>query len=311
MGGEGNFRNILCGVDLSADAPVVEAHRIAGGSDAGTPLTFLHVLPDDFPGAPMSPAGAAQAVIDRERLARTVGDALEARVAGLTGRDARSSRFEIEGGAPSEVIVRRAGEMPADLVVIGRSSKSDDDVPLGKALLGRTATSVVREAPCSVLVVRQALVPRMGMRVLAAVDLLDGTAQVVRIAAVQAARMGAGLTLLHSLDPIRPATLGDPAVGTPLVIPGEASDELVRSAQERLRELVARIDLPAESLVVEEPPATAIVRTAESLDVALLVVGTRAKQGLARLVLGSVAEEVVRRSPCNVLVVRQSPPPPR
>ena len=246
MVGEGNFRNILCGVDLSADAPVVEAHRIAGGSDAGPPLTFLHVLPGDFPGAPMSPAGAAQAVIDRERLARTVGDALEARVAQLTGRDARSSRFEIEGGVPSEVIVRRAGEIAADLVVIGRSSRADPahDVPLGKALLGRTATSVVREAPCSVLVVRQVLVPRSGMRVLAAVDLLDGTAQVVRIAAVQAARMGAGLTLLHSLDPIRPATLGDPAVGTPLVIPGEASDELVRSAQERLRELVARIDLP-------------------------------------------------------------------
>jgi nucleotide-binding universal stress UspA family protein len=314
MVGEGNFRNILCGVDLSADAPVVEAHRIAGGSDLGPPLTFLHVLPDDFPGAPMSPSGAAQALIDRERMARTVGDALEAGVAQLTGRDARSSRFEIEGGIPSEVIVRRAGEIPADLVVIGRSSSTDqrrEDVPLGKVLLGRTATSVVREAPCSVLVVRQALVPRPGMRVLAAVDLLDGTAQVVRIAAVQAARMGAGLTLLHGLDPIRPATLGDPAVGTPLVIPGEASDELVRSAQERLRELVARIDLPAETLVVEEPPATAIVRTAQSLDAALLVVGTRArgKDGLARLVLGSVAQEVVRRSPCNVLVVRQASPP--
>ena len=63
MVGEGNFRNILCGVDLSADAPVVEAHRLAGGSDAGPPLTFLHVLPGDFPGAPMSPDGAAQAVI--------------------------------------------------------------------------------------------------------------------------------------------------------------------------------------------------------------------------------------------------------
>ena len=312
MVGEGNFRNILCGVDLSTDTPVVEAHRIAGGSDVGPRLTFLHVLPDDFPGAPMSPAGAAQAVIDRERLGRTVGDALEAAVAQLTGRDARSSRFEIEGGVPSEVIIRRAGEIPADLVVIGRSSSADhgrDVVPLGKALLGRTATSVVREAPCSVLVVRQALVPRSGMRVLAAVDLLDGTAQVVRIAAVQAARMGAGLTLLHSLDPIRPATLGDPAVGTPLVIPGEASDELVRSAQERLRELVARIDLKAETLVVEEPPATAIVRTAESLDAVLLVVGTRAKPGLVRLVLGSVAEEVVTRSPCNVLVVRQASSP--
>ena len=54
---------------------------MAGGTDIGPTLTFLHVLPGDFPGAPMSPEGATQAVIERERLARTVGDALEARVA--------------------------------------------------------------------------------------------------------------------------------------------------------------------------------------------------------------------------------------
>jgi nucleotide-binding universal stress UspA family protein len=310
MVGEGSFRSILCAVDLAADAPVIEAHRMAGGADIGPTLTFLHVVPDDFPGAPMSPAGATQAVIDRERLGRTVGDALEARVARLTGRDASSSRFEIEGGVPSQVIVSRAQELSTDLVVLGHSSKEGPERPaLGQALLGRTASTVVREAPCSVLVVRQGASPRPGTRVLAAVDLLEGTAQVVRIAAVQAARLGAGLTLLHSLDPIRPVTLGDPGIGVPLVVPGEASDDLVRSAQDRLRELVARIELPAETLVVEEPASAAILRTAEALGASLLIVGTRAKEGLARLVLGSVAQEVVTRAPCNVLVVRQSFPP--
>ena len=310
MVGEGNFRSILCAVDLAADAPVLAAHRMAGGADNGSTLTYLHVVPDAFPGAPMSPAGAAQAVIDRERLARTVGDALEARVAQLTGRDASSARFEIEGGVAPQAIIRRAQELPADLVVVGHASKpGEGPAALGQALLGRTASTVVREAPCSVLVVRQAGPPRPDLRVLAAVDLLDGTAQVVRIAAVQAARLGARLTLLHSLDPIRPATLGDPAIGVPLVVPGEASDDLVRGAQERLRELVGRIELPAETLVVEEPPGAAILRTAQALEVGLLVVGARAKEGLARLVLGSVAEEVVTRSPCDVLVVRQSFPP--
>jgi nucleotide-binding universal stress UspA family protein len=286
---------------------------MAGGSDIGPALIFLHVLPDDFPGAPMSPGGAVQAVMDRERLARTVGDALESRVARLTSRDSRSSRFEIEGGVASEVIVSRAREIPADLVVIGRSGGSGERrgpaAPIGRGLLGSTARHVVREAPCSVLVANQVVVPRPGARVLAAVDLLDGTAQVVRVAAREAARMGAGLTLLHSLDPIRPVTLGDPTVGVPLLVPGEASDDLVRAAQNRLRELVARIELPAETLVVEESPAAAIVRTAQALEAPLLVVGTRAKDGLARLVLGSVAEEVVTRSPSNVLVVRQSFPP--
>jgi nucleotide-binding universal stress UspA family protein len=308
MVGEGNFRNILCAVDLAADAPLIAADRMAG-ADSGSALTFLHVVPDAFPGAPMSPDGAAQVMIERERLARTVGDALEARVAQLTARDARSSRFEIEGGVPSQVIVGRAQEISADLIVVGHSSKAATAPGLGHGLMGRTASTVVREAPCSVLVVRQAAAPRPGARVLAAVDLLDGTAQVVRIAAVQAARLGAGLALLHSLDPIRPATLGDPGIGVPLMVPGAAGEDLVRSVQDRLRQLVSRIELPAETLVVEEPAAAAILRTAEALEATLVVVGTRAKEGLARLVLGSVAQEVVTQSPCDVLVVRQSFPP--
>jgi nucleotide-binding universal stress UspA family protein len=308
MAAEASFRNILCAADLASEAPIVEAHRLAG---AGTALVYLHVLPDEFPGAPMSPGGATQAVLDRERLARTVGDALEEQVARLTGRDATAARFEIEGGLASQVIVRRAAELPADLVVLGRGSGDGEgrSRALGQALLGGTSRTVVREAPSSVLVVGRPLTARPGNRVLAAVDLLEGTAQVVRVAAMQAAQLGAGLVLLHSLDPLRPATLGDPAVGGPLLVAGEASDELVRSAQERLRELVAHVELPAETLVVEEAPATAILRTAEALDAGLLVVGTRAKDGLARLVLGSVAEVAVTRAPCNVLVVRQSFPP--
>jgi K+-sensing histidine kinase KdpD len=51
-------------------------------------------------------------------------------------------------------------------------------------------------------------------------------------------------------------------------------------------------------------PATEIVRFASAVDADLVVVGSHSRQGLDRFFLGSVAEKVVRRSGCPVLVVR-------
>jgi nucleotide-binding universal stress UspA family protein len=52
------------------------------------------------------------------------------------------------------------------------------------------------------------------------------------------------------------------------------------------------------------PPAKEIVRVARSVGADLVIVGTHGRRGVRRLVLGSVAEEVLRSAPCPVLVVR-------
>lgn len=53
-------------------------------------------------------------------------------------------------------------------------------------------------------------------------------------------------------------------------------------------------------------PAERIVALATAIDAELIVVGTHGRTGLKRIVLGSVAEEVVRRAPCTVVVIRPS-----
>jgi nucleotide-binding universal stress UspA family protein len=64
---------------------------------------------------------------------------------------------------------------------------------------------------------------------------------------------------------------------------------------ERLRpEYVMRIGVPAEE----------IVRYADARDVDLIVMGTHGRSGVAHLLMGSVAEHVVRAAPCPVLLVR-------
>jgi nucleotide-binding universal stress UspA family protein len=53
-------------------------------------------------------------------------------------------------------------------------------------------------------------------------------------------------------------------------------------------------------------PHEEIVRTAEEEDAGMIVMGTHGRSGLNRMVLGSVAERVIRRAPCPVLTVRQA-----
>ncbi len=85
-----------------------------------------------------------------------------------------------------------------------------------------------------------------------------------------------------------------------------APDPPTRELQERLSDVV-----PSDkSIVVEHrllagDPAEAIVRVAETENIDLIVMGTHGRRGLARLLMGSVAEAVVRAAPCPVLTMKQ------
>jgi nucleotide-binding universal stress UspA family protein len=57
-----------------------------------------------------------------------------------------------------------------------------------------------------------------------------------------------------------------------------------------------------------DEPANEILRYARSADIDLIVMGTHGRTGLARVVLGSVAETVVRTAPCPVLTLHSREP---
>jgi nucleotide-binding universal stress UspA family protein len=57
-------------------------------------------------------------------------------------------------------------------------------------------------------------------------------------------------------------------------------------------------------VIREGKPAAEIIRFAAEKKADLIVIGSRGKGGLERLLLGSVADEVVRTAPCSVLVVK-------
>ena len=68
--------------------------------------------------------------------------------------------------------------------------------------------------------------------------------------------------------------------------------------------------LEVETIVVKGVPFHEIINAATEMNVDLIVIGTHGRTGLSHVMLGSVAEKVVRKSLCPVLTVRMPPPIP-
>lgn len=97
-------------------------------------------------------------------------------------------------------------------------------------------------------------------------------------------------------------------VGTPMEIAGQGVDTMLREEATDAVEGVAAVcddyEVPVETTVLKGSPNREIIRYAESEDCDLIVMGTHGRGGIDRLLLGSVAEKVVRGSKVPVLTVR-------
>ena len=92
-----------------------------------------------------------------------------------------------------------------------------------------------------------------------------------------------------------------------------APEEIRAEAEEQLRQLpVPQDDVRVERRLELGDAAGEILRVAAEVDASLIVMGTHGRTGLGRLLMGSVAEQVVRRAACPVLTVtRPVPIPPK
>jgi len=93
----------------------------------------------------------------------------------------------------------------------------------------------------------------------------------------------------------------------PLEVPHVSVDKVLRTARSRLEKFVAENlhDIgKVTSRVLEGVPFIEIIRYAREQSIDLIVIGTHGHSALAAMLLGSVAEKVVRKAPCPVLTVR-------
>jgi universal stress protein A len=113
---------------------------------------------------------------------------------------------------------------------------------------------------------------------------------------------GAAVTLLHVFeDPFALSLYSEQYVP----MPPEMRDEILDHIRARLAERVARSGrTDVTSIILTGPTAPTIAESAREQKADLIVMGTHGRHGVTHLLLGSVAERVVRTAPCPVLTVR-------
>ncbi len=304
---------VLVATDLSdvADDAIREGYVRA--CRARGELIVCHAVPDLVRNSPMFPQRVGGDLAGTVELERRAIHAVEERVEAVTGQRAHpdgnpvSIRVVVETGIPETVIVRSAEEHRVNLVVVSSSGASG----LDRLLLGSVAARVVRYAHAPVLVARR---PRRTSRVIAATDFSHPALPAVAAAIEEARAAHAKLTLLHAFDVLPKQWTGWVAPLGPFLVapPPEIVGEARKNVEEALRAQLARFGIEpgrdggVEADVRAAPgnAATAILQAVRELDADLVVVATRGRTSLARMVLGSVAERVVTFAPCSVLVVR-------
>jgi len=141
--------------------------------------------------------------------------------------------------------------------------------------------------------------------ILVATDFSEPSDAALAYGRALARTFGATLHVVHVVDNVPTLVYGAEAYAVPMP---ELQEEIDNAARKQLADLLVDNDrppLPVRSiLLTSNAPAAAIVDYAKSERVDLIVAGTHGRGGVAHLLMGSVAERVVRTAPCPVLTVR-------
>lgn len=141
--------------------------------------------------------------------------------------------------------------------------------------------------------------------VLCPVDFSPWSDGAMRYAAWLCKQVGAQLTLLHVFETPAYASLPDGQNSVAMASIDESVRRLSQQLQRDLDAAIVQLDAgrPIRTRLLDGLPYRAIIDAAQELGVDLIVMGTQGRTGLSRLLLGSVAERVVRLSGCPVLTV--------
>jgi len=134
------------------------------------------------------------------------------------------------------------------------------------------------------------------------VDFSSYSKQAVNYAAMIAKKFNAGIVLAHVID-----SLSYSVTDTLKVIEHRrALETIAGTLLDNLSKQLREKNLKVKTYLVSGAPYREILKKTQLEKVDLIVMGTHGRTGVAHLLLGSVAERVVRLSPCPVLTVRLS-----
>lgn len=280
-------RPVLLATDFEQASRRAFTYAIKLAGTTGASLQILHVI--------KTVSESASAAPDRRHL-NSIKTAALLELGRLT-RLAREAGVHAEPslryGVPDACILEAVQRLHPGMIVIGTEGRTGWD----RLRLGSTAQTVVRQATCPVLAVHGGLAGdavRHHARVklerwLLATDFSSYAEEARRAVCVLTAGSDARIYAVHAA----------------------ASESALAQGKRKmsgLMEDLRRKDPEAEGLCLPGEPVETILAQAAQWRADVIAVGTQGRRGLSRLLLGSVAEGVLRRAGCPVLVVRNASP---
>ena len=278
---------ILAATDFSTRSH--RALRRAGllAQTRGAELALVHVVDDDHPND----------LVEIER--REAEQILAEQIGAMSElRDAKC-RPMVVAGDPFDGILRTAGSIKADLIVMGAHRKQ----LLRDIFVGTTIERVIRTGQYPVLMVNNE-VRQPYENSVAAVDMSEPSANAIKAARAMGLIGDRGITLLHAFFPLGKGKTSVAATDR------TAIDKYVAGERDRaVDDLVAFLAVnglggPEFSLRVEEGGAFEVIsRAVEEMMPDLLIIGTHGRSWLLKVLLGSVTEEALRCLDVDILAV--------
>jgi nucleotide-binding universal stress UspA family protein len=296
------FQRILIPLDGSTTAEQVLAFIGGFAAPAETQLVLVRVLET----LRLAPTRASPALME---LFAALKQQYECYLHGISAKLQRKGyqvKIIVGEGDAASIILKTAEISGAELITMSTHGRSG---PV-RWILGSVAERVLQAASGPVLLVRgQAGSPKERLqRILVP---LDGSAlaeQALPYAKQIAQATGASFHLLEVLSPADvelevshwpPDAEADPAYGRRI--------RLARSYLQKLAEQLQTNGIDCTYRVMRGDPRTAICSIARRSRIDMVVMSTHGHTGLSRWVLGSVANQVIHRADCPVLVVRNRP----
>jgi nucleotide-binding universal stress UspA family protein len=201
-------------------------------------------------------------------------------------------------GVPWDQIVQAArADSAIDAIVMGTHGRSG----VARVFLGSVTEQVIRHAPCSVLAIREQGATLPFRNILCPIDFSDDSPHVIEGAAELAGPETTGIKLLHVIEPALTYSGLSMSEERLAALDHRATHELAVWASD----LADKMSAPVMTTVdIGRPGARILAALDADPSVDLVVMGSHGRTGIRRVLLGSVAEKVLRHAVCPVLIAR-------
>lgn len=287
---------ILLATDFSKPARRAYAYALKLSGITKARLVLLHVV-KAMPGfETWSPSARRSIQSLRTKALLELG-----RMVRIAKDDGIAAEYKLIVGIPEDSILKVAEQIRAELIAMGTHGRTGWD----RLQLGNTAETLLRHARCPVLTVHASTAAdapvnprRVKLKtILVALDFSASSEAALRAATWLAQRADARVILVHAAGSVSRKR------GRAVESADHGVDRLFQRAVEAARaerSVIGRIVEPGS-------PVEVILDQAKRASADLIVTGTNGRRGVERLLLGSVAESIVRRAGCPVLVAKAGP----